>query len=686
MLKIEKINIKKLSFFFLFINFIHVISWFFAFDIGDENFYLRGLCVILAIFLLVSKNTNYSSIKNNILAPFIVFAFPFIFTLHVIINGFAIQYIFSEVIAFLVFVYFFRRILLLLAFKLLGSFVAILAFLLFYDYNLLFDSSASLVLFYILAFVLLFMGLILESKFFTSVVSSNNNVMTKDILKLAIFNAKSILAVFSNYLEISAQKEGDDDYAGATKEVFSSVKKSKIFFNLLSKSIGKHALDKAKFENLAIDKILALAIKNLPLEKELKNKINIGAVDNFYFLGDKEAVIYAILNLLYYLVGDSYNDNKNKLFIESKKGQWENTLLIKYFDREVNTFSHYNSFKDFAFSKKRGVYELGLSFFHRIIDEIGGRIESELAKEEYVKISIHLQKIGGDNDGEPQTNHYDIKKNTAETVVQNDSKLTILSYNKGNIDNRLQVLVDKGILLSAIDVVGVVSSMAKVHSQLIYDLIVFSIDDLESEIINTISKIRVFDKKVPIVVLTTCASFLEEDFVSKKIKVDKIIDQSLDDHELIENMMEAIQNPKYINISDLVKNNFPKIKILVVDDQSVIRVLTSKRLKNMGIEAVLANSGNSCLEKLDEQIDINVVMLDLHMPHINGIETSILIRRGKKFKNFVNFKNIPIIIYTGDSKEDISYLMIEHDINDYLAKDFSDFDILRILNKFFCKK
>ena len=55
------------------------------------------------------------------------------------------------------------------------------------------------------------------------------------------------------------------------------------------------------------------------------------------------------------------------------------------------------------------------------------------------------------------------------------------------------------------------------------------------------------------------------------------------------------------------------------------------------------------------------------MPNMSGVDTSVAIKTGNKFNKFTNGKNIPIILYTGDSK-DISNIMIEYNINDYLAK------------------
>ena len=61
------------------------------------------------------------------------------------------------------------------------------------------------------------------------------------------------------------------------------------------------------------------------------------------------------------------------------------------------------------------------------------------------------------------------------------------------------------------------------------------------------------------------------------------------------------------------------IKVLVVDDERPTRLLMEKELPRTGFAVTTAESGEAALELLREQ-DFDVVLLDLKMPGIGGME------------------------------------------------------------------
>lgn len=66
------------------------------------------------------------------------------------------------------------------------------------------------------------------------------------------------------------------------------------------------------------------------------------------------------------------------------------------------------------------------------------------------------------------------------------------------------------------------------------------------------------------------------------------------------------------------------LRVLVVDDNGVNRLVTYKMLQKLGCSSTCADSGESCLERLKtEQFD--VLLMDLTMPRLDGIETTRLI-------------------------------------------------------------
>ncbi len=72
-------------------------------------------------------------------------------------------------------------------------------------------------------------------------------------------------------------------------------------------------------------------------------------------------------------------------------------------------------------------------------------------------------------------------------------------------------------------------------------------------------------------------------------------------------------------------------RILVVDDKSEIRNLLQAELEDEGYTVLLADGGQDALNKLDElNYSVDLVMLDIKMPDINGIDVLNKIKQKKK--------------------------------------------------------
>ncbi len=103
-----------------------------------------------------------------------------------------------------------------------------------------------------------------------------------------------------------------------------------------------------------------------------------------------------------------------------------------------------------------------------------------------------------------------------------------------------------------------------------------------------------------------------------------------------------------------------KERILVADDNGEIREILKILLSGEGYEVIEAKDGQEVIELFDENIDL--VILDIMMPYLNGYQTCMKLR-GKS--------NVPIFFLTAKGMDCDKTLGFSSGGDDYLAKPFS---------------
>ena len=81
----------------------------------------------------------------------------------------------------------------------------------------------------------------------------------------------------------------------------------------------------------------------------------------------------------------------------------------------------------------------------------------------------------------------------------------------------------------------------------------------------------------------------------------------------------------------------PSIRTLVVEDEAEIRLASVLRLRSMGYAVDAADDGLACLEKIDQK-DYDVVLMDIRMPRLDGIETL------KRLRQDDRTRRIPVVM------------------------------------------
>jgi two-component system KDP operon response regulator KdpE len=111
----------------------------------------------------------------------------------------------------------------------------------------------------------------------------------------------------------------------------------------------------------------------------------------------------------------------------------------------------------------------------------------------------------------------------------------------------------------------------------------------------------------------------------------------------------------------------PAIRILLVDDESAIRRALRPPLVELGFQVVEASRGEEALQLLRSG-PVDVVLLDVNMPGIGGIET---LRRIRAFA-----PRLPVIMLTVRDAEEEKVEALESGADDYVTKPFSTRELI----------
>ena len=104
------------------------------------------------------------------------------------------------------------------------------------------------------------------------------------------------------------------------------------------------------------------------------------------------------------------------------------------------------------------------------------------------------------------------------------------------------------------------------------------------------------------------------------------------------------------------------LKILVVDDESRMRKLVKDFLTKKNFQVLEAGNGEEAMDIFYEEKDIALIILDVMMPKMDGLEVCREIRKNSK---------VPIIMLTARSDERDELLGFDLGVDEYISKPFS---------------
>ncbi len=189
-------------------------------------------------------------------------------------------------------------------------------------------------------------------------------------------------------------------------------------------------------------------------------------------------------------------------------------------------------------------------------------------------------------------------------------------------------------------------------------------------------------KKIPVVIYTSKDLTEEENETLKKyaqsiiLKGAKSFERLLAETTLFLHQVDSDFSESKKKMLENVhgkKNIIEGKTILVVDDDMRNVFALSSVLENYKANVIVAKNGKEAIEKLHANSNIDLILMDIMMPEMDGYEAMKIIRKNKKYKN------LPIIALTAKAMKEDREKCIAAGANEYLSKPVEKEKLISLL-------
>lgn len=133
-----------------------------------------------------------------------------------------------------------------------------------------------------------------------------------------------------------------------------------------------------------------------------------------------------------------------------------------------------------------------------------------------------------------------------------------------------------------------------------------------------------------------------------------------------------------VDDNTIIKQNFNKrkhFKLLLAEDNPINQKVILKILSSAGFDAKSVINGSEALKEYTEN-DYDLILMDVQMPEMDGLEVTSHIRKMKKPK-----KDVPIIAITAHALIGDREKCLQAGMNEYISKPIKSFELLKMIDK-----
>lgn len=476
------------------------------------------------------------------------------------------------------------------------------------------------------------------------------NVNQKQYLNYINDSANSLLSIINDILDFSKIESGKLDL---------SIEKTNI--NELAKQVSNVILYQT--ENKKIELLINLD-QDLPeyiwIDEARLKQVLINLLGNaikFTEKGEIEIKIEKLLNTPNDLMKLRFSVRDTGIGIQPEK----QSKIFDAFTQEDNTIS-----------KRFGGTGLGLTISNKLLNYFGSHLEINSVVNEGSTFYFDLEVP------------FEFETNKPSYNLESIKKVLIIDDNVSN--QHLLANIVKRYTIESVCVNNGLEGLQLLLNGESYDVIIIDYNMPLLNGIETIEKMQnIFEinqNYIPVILAHSSSETIDFSEHIEKLNISGKIIKPYNSEKLLQALHNAVNTVnKFENIESntlsITHNNInSKITLLIADDNPVNMALNIRILQNIlpNAQLITANNGQEALAVCQTQ-DIDLILMDIQMPVLNGIDSTRLIRL------LESHQNTPIIAVTAANVKGEKEKCIEAGMNDFISKPIRENDIFNILNK-----
>lgn len=418
--------------------------------------------------------------------------------------------------------------------------------------------------------------------------------------------------------------------------------------------VSARPIDASTFRYLSASAVVQQAVDEYSYDSdEARDRVAVVVKEDFTFKGDETAFLFVLFNLI-----------KNALYYVAAYPRTR--LVITVGDHQVKVRDSgpgiapdvlAGLFEPFRSVAKSGGTGLGLAYCQRVMRAFGGRISCDSVLGQFTEFTMRFPVVSA----EEQEKHRLEAFAQARTVLAGKRVLIVEDDPVQRVTTRQKLGPIS--LTTELDEAPDGQTALQMLDQRPYDIVLLDLHMPGLDGYGVAEKVRQghgLNRDVRIVAYTSEPAHLAR---AKALKsgMDHFVCKPCAQLPLLTALVQVVEQPGSTGAS--AAGRLAGRRILVADDSAFNRKAIAAYLRNAAAIVIEVEHGAAVLEQLHAQDGIHAVVVDLHMPGMDGLETARAIRSARE-----PWAGVPILAMTARSDEPAVAAATAAGMNGFLVK------------------